>query len=423
MAERHDILIKRARLRGRPDDLFEIGISGGIIVGIERQAGGAAAGTWRGEVEIDARGNLVTESFTNPHLHLCKVYTLQMMDEDALRAYHGADMGKAMTAIELAARVKETYDESWIIENVRRAIASAGVYGNTHVRAFADVDSKARLEGVKALIRAREEFKGIVDIQVVAFAQDGIVREPGAAELTREAMALGADVAGGIPWIEYTDADIAEHVKVIFDIAQEFDKDVSMLVDDAGDPGLRSLELMALEATKRGWQGRSLAHHARAMALYPKPYLQKLAAVLKRAEMGVVTDPHTGPLHARVQELLEEGVLVCLGQDDISDAYYPYGRNNMLEVAFLASHLLWMTTAVEMEILYDMITTRSAQAMGLRDFELKVGAPAHLVVLDAPNVLEALRDHAAPTHVISHGNLVDQMKMRDMARSPEAGIE
>ena len=219
------------------------------------------------------------------------------------------------------------------------------------------------------------------------------------------------------------DADIAQLVKVIFDIAQEFDQDVSMLVDDAGDPGLRSLELMALEATKRGWQGRALAHHARAMALYPKPYLQKLAALLKRAEMGVVTDPHTGPLHARVQELLEEGVLVCLGQDDISDAYYPYGRNNMLEVAFLASHLLWMTTAVEMEILYDMITTRSAQAMGLRDFELNVGAPAHLVVLDAPNVLEALRDHAAPTHVISHGKLVDQMKMRDMARCPEVGIE
>ena len=105
MAEKHDIVIQRARLRGRPDDLFEIGISGGKVVAIEQQAGGAAAGTWQGEVEIDARGNLVTESFTNTHLHLCKVYTLQMMDEDALRDYHGADMGKAMTAIELAARL------------------------------------------------------------------------------------------------------------------------------------------------------------------------------------------------------------------------------------------------------------------------------------------------------------------------------
>ena len=402
MADTLDILIRRAQLRDRPGALIDIGISSGRVTAIEENI------TLQAETEIDAQGNLVTESFVDPHLHLCKVYTLQMMDEEALKAYHGADMGKAMTAIELAARVKEKYDEAWIIENVRKVIAEAAQYGNTHVRAFADVDSKARLEGVKSLIRAREEFKGIVDIQVVAFAQDGIVREPGAAALVREAMAMGADVVGGIPWIEYTDADITQHVKEIFDIAGEYDKDVSMLVDDAGDPGLRSLELMALETIKRGWQGRSLAHHARAMALYPKPYFQKVAALLKRAEMGVVSDPHTGPLHARVHELLEEGVLVCLGQDDISDAYYPYGRSNMLEVAFLVSHLLWMTSGEEMEILYDMITTSAAQAMGLSNFKLAVGAPAHVVVLNQPNVLEALRYHGRPAHVISHGKLVNK---------------
>jgi cytosine deaminase len=398
-----DILIRRARLRGGADDLFDIAVADGRIAAIVPTAAQPAAA----RVEIDAAGRLVTESFANPHLHLCKVYTLAMMDEAALRDYHGQQMGKAMTAIELAARVKEQYAEEWILENVRRALREAARYGNTHIRAFADVDSKARLEGVKALLRAREEFRGVVEIQVVAFAQDGIVREPGAAELLREAMRLGADVVGGIPWIEYTDADTAQHVATVFDIAQEFDADVSMLVDDAGDPGLRSLELMATEAIRRGWQGRVLAHHARAMALYPQPYFQKLAALLRQARMGVVSDPHTGPLHARVQELLAEGVLVCLGQDDISDAYYPYGRNNMLEVAFLASHLLWMTTAAEMETLYDMVSTRAAAAMGLHDHALRPGAPAHLVVLDAPSVLEALRHHAAPRHVISHGRVVD----------------
>jgi len=233
----------------------------------------------------------------------------------------------------------------------------------------------------------------------------------------RQAMDLGADVVGGIPWIEYTQADIAEHVRVIFEIAVEYGKDVSMLVDDAGDPGLRSLEAMAVEAIRCGWQGRALAHHARAMALYPKPYFQKLAALLKQADMGVVSDPHTGPLHARVRELLEEGVLVCLGQDDISDAYYPYGRNNLLEVAFLASHLLWMTTSAEMETLYDMITVQAARAIGLKTHSLRVGGPAHLVVLDAPDILEALRYHAAPTWVISHGVLVDQDKVKAIENS------
>jgi len=398
-----DLLIQRARLRGQGDDLFDITVEQSRIASIlPAAAGPAAAGT-----VIDAAGGLVTESFANPHLHLCKVYTLAKMDEAALRDYHGQQMGKAMTAIELAAAVKEQYAEEWILENVRRALREAARYGNTHIRAFADVDSKARLEGVKALLRAREEFRGVVELQVAAFAQDGIVREPGTAELLREAMRLGADVVGGIPWIEYTDADVAEHVRVVFDIAQEFDADVSMLVDDAGDPGLRSLELMAVEAIRRGWQGRVLAHHARAMALYPQPYFQKLVALLRQARLGVVSDPHTGPLHARVQELLAEGVLVCLGQDDISDAYYPYGRNNMLEVAFLTSHLLWMTTAAGMETLYDMVTTRAAAAMGLHDFALQPGAPANLVVLDAPNVLEALRHHAAPAYVVSHGRVVD----------------
>jgi cytosine deaminase len=410
-SEKYDILIKNAQLRKYADRLVDIAIQGGVIVGIGENIQGNA------DTEIDAGGNLVTESYVNTHLHLCKVYTLAMMDEEALKDYHGEGMGKAMTAIELAARVKEKYNQSWIVPNVRKAIALSAKFGCTHTRAFADVDRKAKLEGVKALLKVREEFKGIVDIQVVAFAQDGIVREPGAADLVRKAMDLGADVVGGIPWIEFTDAEIAEHVKVIFDIAEEIGKPVSMLVDDAGDPGLRSLELMALETIRRKWQGRSLAHHARAMALYPKPYLQKVAALLRKAQMGVVSDPHTGPLHARVRELLEENVLVCLGQDDISDAYYPFGRNNMLEVAFLNAHLLWMTTREEMETLYDMVTTEAAKCIGLENFRLQEGAQANLVVLSEPNVLEALRNHSAPAWVVSHGSLVDQQAVEEMAKA------
>src|SRR5215207_7267315 len=235
----------------------------------------------------------------------------------------------------------------------------------------------------------------------------------------RQAMEMGADVAGGIPWIEYTEADIQGHVKEIFDLAQEFDKDVSMLVDDAGDAGLRSLEAMAVEAIRRGWQGRALAHHARAMELYPQPYFQKIAALLRQAKMAIVSDPHTGPLHARVKQLLEEGVTVCLGQDDISDGYYPFGRNNMLEVAFLAAHLLWMTTNRELDTLYNMITLNAARAINIRDHSLKVSAPANLVVLSAPNVLEALREHAVPLHVISGGKLVDRAKMETISLGRE----
>src|SRR5271170_7691294 len=250
MAQDFDILIRRARLRGPSPGLCEIGITDGRIAAIADRLDA------RGGTEIDAGGNLVTESYVNPHLHLCKVWTLPMMEEQALKAYQGEQMAKALAGIELASKIKEKYAESWIVENARRAVALAALHGNLHIRAFADVDGKARLEGVKALIRIREEFRGIVDIQVVAFAQDGIVREAAATELMREAMALGADVVGGIPWIEFTDDDAADHVRSCFDLVVEFGKDVSMLLDDAGDAGLRTLEMMAVETIKRDWQGR-----------------------------------------------------------------------------------------------------------------------------------------------------------------------
>jgi cytosine deaminase len=400
-----DLLIRNALLR-KKKGTWDVAVTDGIIQKIDRKIDG------KPRREIDAGGKLVTESFVNAHLHLCKVYTLMMMDEEAMKVYHDQGMGKAMSAIELASRIKEKYSADWILPNVRRALNLALRHGNIHIRAFADVDSKAKLEGVKALIRAREEFKGIVDLQVVAFPQDGVVREPGTYELIRQAMGLGADVVGGIPWIEFTDEDEWEHIDKMLEIAKTYDKSVSMLVDDAGDPGLRTLEKLALATIREGWEGRVLAQHARAMSQYPEPYLMKLFALLKKAKLGVVSDPHTGPLYARVKEMIREGVLVALGQDDISDAYYPYGRNNMLEVAFLGSHLLWMTTTAEMEKIYDMITIDAAQAIGIDRFGLKVGNTANLVVLHEENVLEALRNHAEPKYVISHGRAVDPNKMR-----------
>src|SRR5438309_6156442 len=138
-----DIVIRRARLRGRPA-LADIGIRDGTIVALE------AGLTQRGAVELDAGGNLVTESFVNPHLHLDKVFTLDRAGQDTLAAYHGAGMGEAMAAIERAARVKAGYAQDWIVENVRWALR----YGNTHIRAFADVDPQAGLIGLKALLQA-----------------------------------------------------------------------------------------------------------------------------------------------------------------------------------------------------------------------------------------------------------------------------
>lgn len=392
----YDLIITNARTR-QCRELTSIGIRGGKIEAILPKLDGEA------ERVIDAKGGLVSESFVNGHLHLCKVYTLEMAGQAALGEYHHGGMGGAMTAIERAADFKAAYDETWILPNVRRACDLALLYGNTHIRAFADVDSKAKLEGVKALLKAREEYRGRVELQVVAFPQDGVVREPEAVHYMLEAMKLGADVVGGIPWIEFTERDEQRHIDEMFGLAKRFDKGLSMLLDDVGDAGERTLEMYALKAIENGWEGRVTAQHCRAMALYSEHYFRKVTALMKRARIGLVADPHTGPLHARVRDLAAAGVDVALGQDDIADAYYPFGRCNMLEVAFLAAHLMWMTSFADMELLYDMVTTSAARVLGMKGHVLEEGGNADLVVLESEDVYHAIWDHKPPLHVIRNG--------------------
>lgn len=394
---RFDLLIENTRTRKTGKNLVSIGITGGKVAEIGKNIAREA------DKVIDAKGNLTTESFVNGHMHLCKVYTLEMAGQDALGSYHGSGMGGAMTAIEQAAKFKDAYDEKWIIGNVRKACNLALNYGNTHIRAFADVDPKARLEGAKALLKAREEYRGKVDLQVVAFPQDGVLRDPGAEGYVEEALKLGCDVVGGIPWIEFSSKDEQAHIDKMFDLAVKYDKDVSMLLDDVGDPTERTLEMYAVKTIETGWQGRVTAQHCRAIGTYQENYFRKITALMKQAEIGLVSDPHTGPLHARVRDLVAAGVNVALGQDDIADAYYPYGRCNMLEIAFLASHLLWMTSFTDMETLYDLVTTSAARALGMKGHVLEPGGNADLVVLQDEDVYHAIWNHRRPNHVIRNG--------------------
>ncbi len=201
----YDLVVADATLRGR-EGRWRIGIDADRIAVVTQDAIG-------GREEVDAAGALVTESFVNGHLHLDKVHTLDRVGDAALTAYTAGDMGSARTSIELASAVKADYDRAWIEPNARRAVLEAVRHGVRHVLAFADVDTKARLEGVIPLLALREEFRGVVDLQVVAFPQDGLLCDPGAEELVREAVDLGADVVGGIPWIEHTDAEAREHVQ------------------------------------------------------------------------------------------------------------------------------------------------------------------------------------------------------------------
>ena len=396
----YDLKITNARLRGHGDERFTIGIEDKRIAAI------APALDQPSAQQLDAGGNLVTESFVNGHLHLCKVYTLERAGQKALEEYQQDGMSHALDSIRSAAAFKTQYDRRWIIENVRKACDLAVRHGVTHIRAFADVDSKGRLEGVAAVLQAKQEYAGKVELQVVAFPQDGLIREPGALELMDQAMQMGADVCGGIPWIETTCEEEQAHIDAVCQLAARYDRDISMLLDDVSDPEERTLEMLCKKVLEIGWQGRVTAQHCRAMALYPENYFCKLTELARRAGIGFVTDPHTGPLHLRVKELLTAGLPVGLGQDDIADAYYPYGECNMLEVAFLASHLLWMTSFQDMESLYDMVTTTAARALGLNNHRLQVGGDADLVVLSQPDIYHAIWRHQPPRAVIKDGRVI-----------------
>jgi len=394
----HQLVVADATLRGR-DGRWQIGIDDGRIGALGRKP-------LSGREELDAGGGLVTESFVNGHMHLDKVYTLDRIGDAALTAYTSGEMGSALHSIELASAVKADYDRSWIEPNARRAVLEAVRYGVRHVLAFADVDTKARLEGVIPLLALREEFRGVVDLQVVAFPQDGLLRDPGAEELVREAVELGADVVGGIPWIEHSDAEAREHVRRMCELAAAQQRRVAMLVDDAGDPSLRTTEMLAEAMLEHGLVGRGVANHARAVGLYARPSVERLAGLARRAGLGFVSDPHTGPLHLPVRELTAMGIPVALGQDDIEDAYYPFGRHHMLEIAFLAAHALEAVDATGIDLVYEAVTTTAATVLGVTDHRLEVGGNADLVVHEHATLREVLTQHAAPRHVVASGRLV-----------------
>lgn len=396
----YDLIIKNALTRKTGKDLVEIAVKGSKIVEIASRASD------NGKDEIDAKGNLVTESFVNGHLHLDKVYTLDRAGQKAIEEYNEGGMSNALSSIASAAEFKTQYAESWIIENVRKALDLAVKYGNTHIRAFADVDSKAKLEGVKALLKAKEEYRDKVTLEVVAFPQDGIAREPGAYELVEEALKIGADVVGGIPWIEFSKEDEIDHVEKMCNLAKKYNKDISMLCDDVGDAEERTFEMLIKKVIEMGWQGRVTGQHCRAMMLYPENEFRKLCELLKRAQMGVISDPQTGPLHARVQDLIKEGIPVGLGQDDINDAYYTFGQNNMLEIAFIGAHILRMCSDKDLELVYDMVTTMAAKVLNMKGHELTVGGNADLVILKKKDIKHAIWYHEEPVSVIKNGKII-----------------
>ena len=396
-----DLILRGARVAGQ-DELTDLGIAGGEIVTVD--AGATAAET------IDLAGRLVTPPLVEPHIHLDAVLTAgQPRPNVSGSLFEGiavwAERVAGLTYEDVQARVRQV---------LRWQLAS----GVQHVRSHVDV-CDPQLRALRALVDLREEVRGLIELQLVAFPQQGILGFEGGRELMRKAVELGADVVGGIPHYELTREDGVESVKFAMALADEHGLRVDIHCDETDDDHSRFVEVMAAETIRRGMSGRVTASHTTAMHSYNNAYAYRLISNIARAGLHMVTNPldnavlqgrfDSGSIrrgHTRVKQLMEAGVNVCIGHDSVMDPWYPLGYGDPLQAAFVLVHLGQMSGDHELRQLIQMITTNSAEALGVIGYGLRPGGPADLVVFDAPSEADALRLVAPRTLVLRGGKVV-----------------
>jgi cytosine/creatinine deaminase len=396
-----DLILRNARVAGSaaPADLH---VSSGRLVDRVPDPGAAEV--------LDLGGRLVTPPLVEPHIHLDAVLTVGQPRPNV--------SGSLFEGIAVwADRVADlTYDD--VQSRVRQVLRWQLACGVQHVRSHVDV-CDPELRALRALIDLRDEVAGLIDLQLVAFPQQGILSFDGARELMRAAVELGADVVGGIPHYELTREDGVESVRFAMALADEHGLRVDIHCDETDDDQSRFVEVMAAETIRRGMSGRVTASHTTAMHSYNAAYAYRLIGNIARAGLHMVTNPldnsvlqgrfDTGPIrrgHTRVKQLMEAGVNVCIGHDSVMDPWYPLGYGDPLQAAFVLVHLGQMSGDQELRTLIDMITVNPARALGVPDYGLRVGGPADLVVFDAPSEADALRLVAPRTLVLRGGRVV-----------------
>src|SRR5438093_6326261 len=397
----------------RPDgSLADILVDGQQIAEIGE---GASAGI---PERIDCAGKLVLPGFIDGHVHLDKV-----LIRDELREHDGTLAG-AIGAIHERKR-------RYTVEDVRaRAtviIEDSVRLGTTRLRSHVDVDTIGGLIPLEGVMAAASDCADIAEVRTIAFPQEGLLRDPGAHSLMEAALEAGADVVGGMPHWELDEASQREHVRLCFELAQRFDRDLDMHVDETDDGQIRTLEMVADEALARGFTGRVCAGHVCSLSAADNAYADRVIEKCRRAEISIAANPVTNLVlqgrgdrglirrgTTRIGELRAAGVNVLFGQDCVNDGFYPFGRGSMLEVALISAHAAHLTTHADLDFALRAITDAPARAMRLTDYGLRPGARADLQLLPAPSWSEALRLQPMPEKVWFRGRLVAESSVQSV---------
>ncbi|MDA4845798.1 amidohydrolase family protein [Hoeflea poritis] len=400
-----DLLIRNANL---PDGRsgVDIAVSDGRFDAIEPGLDAQARKT------IDADGRLVTPPFIDPHFHMDA--TLSLGQPRLNRS------GTLLEGIALWGELKPLLTHEAVVERALRYCDLAVARGLLSIRSHVDVCDD-RLLAVDALLEVREKVKPYIDLQLVAFPQDGLFRSPGAERNLLRALDKGVDIVGGIPHFERTMQDGAASVQRLCEIAAERGLRVDMHCDETDDPASRHVETLAAETVRLGLEGRVAGSHLTSMHSMDNYYVSKLIPLIAEARIHAIPNPlinitlqgrhDTYPKRrgmTRVPELLSAGINVALGQDCCMDPWYSLGSADMLDVAHMAVHVAQMTSIDAMKQAFDAVTVNSALAMGLDDYGIEKGRPANCVLLDARDPVEAIRLRATRLAVMRNGEILAQ---------------
>jgi cytosine/creatinine deaminase len=382
-------VVRNVRLRGR-EGTVDVAIDGERIAAVEPAIQASV------EREYDGEGCLLLPGLVNAHQHLDKC-----MLGDVMRPNRSQTLQEA---IYITWDHKRRYTVEEIAARATPVVEAAIRYGTTAMRGFADVDTIGGLTPVQGLLELKRRFEGLITFEVVAFPQEAIVRDPGAARLMEQAMELGADVVGGLPWYERLDRHVHDHVDFCLELAERTGKDVHMLADDTDDPTSRSLEYLAVRTIETGYQGRVTASHCGALAAYDDAHAARVIELVREAGITISSNTQISLVLdgrgdrglvrrgiTRVGELLDAGVNVISSQDDVNDPYYPFGKPDQLEVAQYTAHVAQLTYPSQLDTVMDMVTVNAARAMRLPGYGTEPGDRADLVLVDAASVHEALR--------------------------------
>lgn len=367
--------------------------------------------------EIDLQGKLIMAPYVDPHLHLDYVYTLSELGQE------GAGSGTLFEAIELWPKFKETLT----VESVKR-LALKGIkdevsQGVQHIRTHIDV-TDPNFTALKAMLEMKEELKHIVDIQIVAFPQEGMYTYKGGRDLVEEALKMGADIVGGIPHYEPAREFGEKSIHDIVKLALKYDKPIDVHCDETDDPHSRFVELLNALVLMEDYGKRTTASHTCSFGSADDSYAYRMMDLFQKSKMNFISCPtenaylqgrqDTYPKRrglTRVKEFIEYGINVAFAQDSINDPWYPMGNGNMMNILDNGIHLAQIMSAKDVETNFDLITYNGARCLNLQDtYGLEVGKQANFIVLDESTVYEAIRKRVNVLASVRNGEYLFKRK-------------